>query len=371
VNLNQMVSRVLRAGRQQSRVESHLKQSVKEIINEAIQEILSYSSEWSFLHKTATLLSIADVNEYALPFNCASLINVEYGRDGNTAGTTLTIFQPSLVARYTQNESPVAATVIQLTESPYSVAGYVYPTWGIKEIVGVQTTFDEEVVGRFFKSEMDGEVYRIATFQDENTITLQNEFGGRHQAGRVKVTGSTDAEKKVVYGNINTTNFAEWMIGRYIQIDGNGSNIFTIVAVDEDRQKLTIDAASNTGNDLFFSVQDNYQIDPPNAPILRLFGTPSVSNENIVIDYYAWQPELTGAFDVPLIPNNYHWLIVLFAQEIWFSENPIEGVSIDRLRRRKDLGIANFLNNEDVIGEASGLSAEPDPVHLKGTNIVG
>jgi hypothetical protein len=352
-----------------ARVESHRRQYVKDIINEALGEILSYSNEWSFLYKTAELLSIADENNYALPCDYASLINVMYG-DGDGSDTPLTIFNPAKIRRYTHLESVKAVSIFSLSESPYGRAGYVYPTWGLKEIAGVATSFDEEVVGRFFKTLMDGELYRIAEYTDVTHINLAQEYGGRMQAGRVNVYGDTDDEKKVVYGNIHTTNFQEWMIGKYIQIEGNGNTTFTIETVDEERQKLTVDSASEAGEDLVFSIQDDYQIDPPGYSILRLFGTPDEDNKQITVDYYASHLPLTGPLDVPLIPQRFHHVLVSAAIETYLSENPVEGVTLDNARMRKDAGIQKMLLFEDTIADATHESVEPDYVRLGRSSLV-
>jgi len=371
MNLNQIVARVLRAGRQPARVQSHRRQAAIDIVNEVINEILGYQSEWQFLYKTAEVLSINGINNYALPFNTNNLVMVIYDTADGGSKSELEIFYPGNVNRFSHLTTPLAATCTQLTESPFSQAGYVYPTWGLSEIVGVQTVFDEEVVGRFFKTEMDGEIYRIAEYTDLTHISLDQEFGGKHQAGRVSVYGDTDDEKKIVYGNIHTTNFAEWMIGKYIKINGNGTTTFTIDDVDEDRQKITLNAASVTGEDLIFTIQDNYQIDPPGANILRIFGTPADDNKVISIDYYAFQPPLSSPFDVPLIPYNYHYVIVAAAAEIWLMENPVEGVNPDIHRRRKMDGIQNLINNGDVLQDAEHQMAEPDDARLDGSGIVG
>ena len=317
------------------------------------------------MYKTFECYSIAGVSNYALPLTCESIVNAKHD------GTGLELFYPGKASRYTHLTSPLSATITHLTESPYSISGYVYPTWGLSEIAGVQTAFDSDVVGRFFKSEMDGEIYRVAEFTDANHIVLSQEYGGKHQAGRVKVIGSTDAEKKIVYGNVHTTNFAEWMIGKYIQIEGNGTTIFTIEAVDEDRQRLTIDAASNTGEDLIFSIQDNYEIDPPGAMILTILAAPSENDKIISVDYYQSHPPLTSPFDVPLLPFNYHWVLVAAALEMWLTENPVEGVTPDFYRARKERGIAQLMGHEDALWDAMHQSAEPDTVRLDGLSIIG
>ena len=365
MNLNQMVHRVLRAGRLPSRIESHAKQQVKDVINEAIQEILVYSNEWSFMLRTKEILSLTGIENYALPTNCGSIVRVGYD------GLKLEIFYPGNADQYTQHDSVVAATVTYLTESAYGNSGYVYPTFGLSDIAGVQCAFDSSVVGRFFKSEMDGEIYRISAFTDENNIVLDNEYGGKTQAGRVSVIGTTSDELKVIYGNIHTTNFQEWMIGKYLQIEGNGSTIFTIVNVDEDRQRIMVDQASVAGTDLIFSIQDNYEVDPAGAGILTLASAAPETDKIIAVDYYESQPPLTSPFQVPIIPARFHYVIVAAALQLWMTDNPIEGVHASSHQRRKEAGIAAMLQYEDMISDAVGFAAEPDPVRMANSNILG
>jgi len=343
MNAGQIVRNVLRTFRQDGVEDSSRMQYLYDVLNNAISNILSYQTDWSFLYRYGhTILSVADDNEYALPTDCERVLNVTY--DSTT--TKLELFRPKERYRYaTSSGNVAAATVMDITTSPYANVGFVFPTMGDAVVKGSGTAFDQNMVGRFFKARADGAIYKIKSFDSTTQITLRQKFGGATQAGKISIYGTGD-ELKSVYGQVGITNFRNWMVNSLIRID---SVDYQIATVDEEIQKLTLTAQAVAGEQQTFSVQDQYQIDPPGVKKLILFDTPGDDDKNIVVDYYASQTPIMNEFDVPILPAKWHNLAQYGTVLEYGATEDSDSVNINRIQGLYDRGIANLLNSDDPL----------------------
>jgi hypothetical protein len=157
------------------------------------------------------------------------------------------------------------------------------------------------------------------------------------------------------------------MVGLLIKIEGTTTNR-TISAVDVDKQKITLTADADTaGNDLMYSIQDNYSVDPAGIYKLILTNASEVDDDVIAVNYRAWQTELTGDQDKPLIPAQFHHVIVLGATVEWLSVDGEDAQTVNRLESKFERAVRAMLINEDVMGEATDDAIEPDVVRHKRT----
>ena len=341
MNAGQLVRNTLRAFRQDD-VESSRRQYLFSVMNNVINTILGYRANWPFLYKTTTLLSEADDPLYALPVDCQRLLSVTY--DG---GSPLEIFRPENIARYDGLTSISAASMFELTTSPYANVGYVFPTYGDPQILGQGTNWDSTLVSRFFRTREDGELYKIKSYDALTQITLRQNYGGDTQAGLVQIAGATADEQKIVYGIPGVTHFKSWMAGRLIRIAAAN---YQISSVDEELQRLVLASAGPVGQDQPYSVQSYYEIDPPGTKVLTIYTTPDEDDKDIVIRYYAFQPEITSDFTIPVIPSNFHQLIQYGMIVEYGATEATEIVNLNRYERLYREGIAVFLNNSDPLG---------------------
>lgn len=345
MNAGQIARNVLKTFRQGTEDSSRM-QYVYDILNNAVNNILGYKTDWSFLYRYGhTILSVDSDGEYALPFDCERVLSVSY----DDSDTPLELFRPKNRYRYDADASTVgAATVMDITTSPYANAGFVFPTLGESVVKGVGTAFESGMVGRFFKARADGAVYKIKSFDSTTQITLAQKFGGATQAGRVSVYG-TGNELKSVYGQVGVTNFRNWMVNQLIRIN---SVDYQISTVDEELQKLVLTTQAVAGENYQFSVQDQFQIDPPGVKKLVLFGVPDEDDNNIIVDYYAFQAPIMNEFDVPVLPMKWHYLIQYGAILEYGATEDSDSVNLNRIQSWYDRGVANLLNCDDPLDSA-------------------
>lgn len=338
--------------------DSHRRQLIRGFINNALNDILSKRSNWSFLNRKATILSVNGDSEYAVPIDLAQVQNIWYG------GARAEVFKPLDEERY-NNVSGRCVTIRTMTSSPFANVGYAYPTYGSKTVIGQGTAFTSDMVGRFFKASRDGEIYKIKAVNSTTQLTLCQDFKGRSIAGLVDV--NSDALTTVV-GSPYYSNFKAEMIGRYIRI---ASANYQISNVDVDRQRITV--ASNIatiGSQLAFSINDNYEIDPPGTYILEFFPTPDADDEEIRVDYQAYQLPLTGDNDVPALPERFHRLISYRTIMLYgaIDGSPMLDLSVFREAYRE--GLLDLMTNEDPLDGAYDYNSEPDVVRLQQTTSV-
>lgn len=344
--------------------DTHRFQLVRQVVNNNIDYVLSHRVDWPFMNRTAEILSESGENRYALPFDFAhhNLIGFD--------GEKCEVYSPDESYRYPGNgdgdQDFLACTIEQIMSSPYAAKGYVFPTYGSKTISGVGASFTPEMVGRFFKSDRDGEIYRVSRYVNADEVELDQEYGGRSQAGRVSVY---DSNLKIVYGNPHITNFTEDMQGLLINIEGNASPI-QIASVDVNNQKITLEGDSAAGEGLIFSIQDAYQIDPPGSYILNFENNISENDKVIAVKYYAFQPSLVGPYDTPyLIPVRFHQVILYHAIVEYALLDEEANTKVAMFESRASKGLANMLNNSDPLEPGYKYGSEPDRVRLSRTDI--
>jgi len=368
VNFRQLQQQVQNRARINSvQEDNHTSQMVREVINGIMQDILSRQQDWGFLHRTAEILTEVDEIDYALPTDFGNLERVSLD------GVLCQIFNSQDVERFTGSVTRVstqfpAATIRDLTVSPFFSQGIVFPTFNSSQIGGVGTNFQPTAVNRFFKTDRDGELYRVKAFVDITTLTLAQEYRGRSVAGRVQ---TFTEDLTIVHGDVGVTNFTEDMTGLRMQVEGNGTNTFEIDTVDEIKQLITlVSAVTAAGSDLIYSIQDTFEIDPPGLYILQVFPTPTVVDDTIVVQYNALHTDLTGDSDQPLIPRNFHQTIVFGATaEVMRITNWPSNSTIQMYERRYERGVASMQTNDDPLGTAIHYSAEPDVVRHQRTNL--
>jgi hypothetical protein len=242
--------------------------------------------------------------------------------------------------------------------SPFANIGYVFPRFGSKSIVGIGTGFVSEMVGRFFKAARDGEMIRVNAYVDSSEITLGQSFTGRSSAGTVTITSSAP---RTVIGSRHITRFASNMVGLRILLEKDASS-FVILTVDSDQQILTIDADATPATEERFAIQDDYEIDPPGVYVLQFSREASANGDIISVEYQAFQPPLTGDFDVPIIPSRFHQVIVYLAAVEYGNLEGGDAVDLNRYQAMADRGIATMVNTEDPLGGGSypySVGADP------------
>ena len=343
------------------RKDSHRRQLVRQVINNAINNLLGFSSEWSFLLKTAEILTVNGADDYALPSDFARLLNVRVD------GVKAPVINPQKFAEFvsrTQDNTQVdssgqyACTIRQLTMSSFANLGYVFPMFGSKSIVGVGTGFVSEMVGRFFKASRDGEIIRVNAYVDAQEVTLSQDYTGRSIAGRVTVTSEA---LRTIVGSRHITNFSSSMVGRRILLEKDLSS-FVILTVDTDQQIMTIDADATAATEERYSIQDEYEIDPAGVYILQLDRDASEDDLKIAVEYEAFQVPLTGDFDVPVIPSRFHQVIVYLAAVEYGNLEGGDAIDLNRYQAMADRGIATMINTEDPLGGGTyPYSAGADP----------
>jgi len=333
--------------------DTHRRQYIKDLLNSALDNILRYNPQWEFRYETVEILSEKDENYYALPTDFKRIDGVFY--DGNQ----LEIWKPKDEYKLSSlsASSPSVAIIRQRTKSPFANVGYVFPQYGSPIIEGQGTAFDTRMVGRFFKTQRDGEIYRIKAVNSTTQLTLDQPYGGASQAGTVSIY---DGALTTVEGSPYITNFRSDMRGLRIKIEGN-TNTFQITNVNVEEQLLTIDSNANAGRNLKYSIQDKYEIDPPNVYILEVYPAPSEDNKIIKVNYYALHPPLTGDYDEPRIPREYHNLIVYGAILEYASSEGADTIDLSDIRQFYKEGIIQMLNNEDPV---ESMDSVPDMVRF-------
>jgi len=331
---------------------------------------LSRKDDWPFLYRTAEIVSVTGETDYALPSDFGSLQNLFIGE------IKAEIYSPQDAPLFVNgngfNSSHPIATIRQLTVSPFWSQGTVYPTFDSSEVTGVGTGFDSRVVGRFFKSKRDGEIYRVRSISDALTIQLMQDFKGKSQAGRVSIygNGTTSGDLSIVYGSPNVTNFTADMTGRYINIQGQAAPI-EIASVDVLRQRLTlVTPVTVQGTDLIYSVQDDYEIDPPGQFILQILPESADDITDISVDYIAIQTDMTSDYDVPIVPVQFHQVIQFGAvAEAMRITNWPDANTISMYEQRYENGIVSLMGY-DPLGSAVEITAEPDVLRLGRSGVV-
>jgi len=340
--------------------DSHRLQAVRLYINMAQQEVLSAKTEWAFLRKTARILTEADEDNYALPYDAVSITAADID------GGALVAINPDnyykFIRQYTTSASisDTVFTILGLTESPFANQGYVLPVFGAKAILGVGTAFDTRVVGRYFKAERDAQSYRIRSYTDSKNIELSQKFAGKSQGGTINIY--SDALDRVV-GNVHVTNFTENMIGHRMQI-GSATATDIIQSVDELRQVIMLTADSNNGEgtDLSFSIQDNYEIDPAGVQVLKIYPVPTEDDLVITIDYMAGHTDLMGNYATPIIPQRWHAILVHKATMLYGLMENSDAADISWHSKAYEQLLFNMMGTDDPLSEMYPFSVQPDPV---------
>jgi len=358
------IARLVLNNHRESPVDSHRLQAAGQYIELAIQEILSYRNDWPFMQKTAMILTEADESNYALPLDVQRIHSMGYN-DEEIHPINPERYQKFI--RYYDNSSTnrasqtkTVATVMELTQSPFANLGYVMPVYGAKTVLGVGTAFDTRVVGRFFKTTRDDQLIRIKAYTDATHIELSSEYNGRSLAGTVNIF---DDNLERVVGSPHVTNFKEDMIGKRIQI-GSATDTNVIESVDEITQVVMLynDTKSGAGEDLRFSVQDTYEIDPPGIKVLKVYSAPSEDDKVLTVDYYAGYTPLAGWYSVPVIPQNYHAAIVHLATLIYGSMEGSDASDKNTHQSSYNNILLNMLGLSDPFDETYPYGVEPDPV---------
>ena len=380
MNFRQMQDYVLQAG-QIPLEDSRARQVARQSVNNAMQELLATQKTWSFLRLTAEILTEANKQIYALPQNFGNLL-----ASPSLNGNPLEVFEAEALERYTYNADEAdtqsslnrsSMTITRLTQAPFANTGFVFPTFGSKNVRGINTAFDTRVVGRFFKSMRDGELYEIDSIVSATELKLKQEYTGSSQAGRVQVgqqdqTGSW-VDLDLVFGSPNLTNFREGMIGYTIYLqDGTNSGSYIerkIIDVDEYQQILTLETnADNEGTALFYSIQDAYEIDPLQY-VIFLQPIPEEDDLVISIPYEAVQTPLTGDNDTPLIPFQHHQAITAGAIAEYYSIESSQIVDLNFWSAKAAKGAAHMWLKDNKYGSAHQKAIRPDVVRTRRTTI--
>lgn len=315
-------------------------------VNAVLRRLYKKSRQWPFLQKTAEILSEADEVDYALPSDFSSIVGQLVTLDGEP----VELVHPADMLRVTDRSGPVA-TIVKRTTSPFANVGYVFPTYGSKNILGYGTGFTPNVVGRFFRTRRDGYVYRVKSYTDSQNITLAQEFAGDSVKGRVSVF---DDHMNMVVGQPFVTRFSESMIGSLIWIEDT-SDAKQIVSVDERNQTISIsdsDAFDAAGTDLYYTIQDNYEIDPKGMYVLTfLVGGPDADDEVISVTYNQSPPHLTDENEELPVPRDMEHLVLyaVKAQVAAMFGRPIQYIShYDRIFRES---VDDAALNADPLGD--------------------
>ena len=224
-----------------------------------------------------------------------------------------------------------------------------------------------EVVGRFFKTMRDSQLYKIKSYSNNKQIKLRQTYSGPSLAGNVNIFAT---DLTVLFGNPHITHFTENMAGLTIYVQGT-STPRTISAVDEEKQQITLTVAATTaGNDLTYSIQDKYQIDPPGLYVMTINPTPTETDKVITIDYTAIHTDLTGDDDEPMIPRQFHYLIedgsaIPLAR---IAGEDAETVSMMKRDYEREL-LLSIMVHDDPLDGSFVDEARPDPLRHRRTGI--
>jgi len=329
----------------------------RSIVNSIIDEFCGLSPEWAFLVRPGEILTEADETEYACPKDFARVVpgSIKIG------STPITLVYPSDENRWNQSDNltsdtytqssynRVVATIATLTQTPYGRQGTVFPIDGSSAIAGYGTAFESEMVGRFFATARDGELYRIRSVQNQKELTLDQPFRGGTQRGKVKVYSSN---AKMVHGAPFLTRFDLEMIGRYITISGD-ADARIIDSVDPIEQTLTVTTdITVTGTDLQYSIEDDYQIDPKGSWIISFKNYDCEDDEVIAFKYYS-NPEVAMDWYEQLpLPVQYHNIIEAGSIAEFLSSTGRNVRAISRYDKRYEIGKLRAVNTEDPLNNA-------------------
>jgi len=266
-------------------------------VNNVINHILGKFEDYPFLYKQVDIEVEAGVSTVALPYDLQNPLTILVD------GAEVDVVHPSVFATKTANqESVVSIFFNELT--PFASIGNVYPTYGSKIVTGLNTQFDGTMVGKFFQSGRDGELYLIDNVKNAQSLTLKQVFAGRSQIGRVNIY---DDNLKLIVGDPTLHRWTSQMEGSMINVEVN-SGARLISTVDEGEQTILVTQdCDSAGTDQIYSIADTYQIEPEGTYQIQLYESDDARQLNV--QYRRYATHLTGDRDNPVIPPSYHHVI--------------------------------------------------------------
>jgi len=245
-----------------------------ENINDTIREIISLPYAWDFLEETATDTTVASQQSYFFPYNYEKLYSTTI-TVGNfkypitevtsrnkwdelqiTTAVTSNIPQKFFVDAGKIYYWPTPSTngntitynfkkaVRDLSVADYTT-GTVTLTNGSKAVTGSGTTFTAAMVGRYIQGSTDKYWYKIASYTNATSITLEKNFGGITVAGESYTIGEMPILPET-YHNVPVWKAAQifWtMKGK----DENRATMFETM-YKEGLQRLIADHGSKTSS---------------------------------------------------------------------------------------------------------------------------
>lgn len=367
MNFRTLQDMVLRAGHLPVK-DCHRRQVAREVINSAARGILLRYRPWSFMQRKVEILTEAGEPSYALPLDFERVLAFP-----SLEGVRMEGFRPNAAHRYGNSENiteamgRVSYTIDTLSILPYAASGTIFPVFGSDVINGLSTGFDGTMVDRYLRSQRDGQVYKIASVSNATKLTLKQEYSGNSVSGLVNAYAG-DLTK--VFGRVNQTNFRFWMVGATIQIEVNGVMEQRIIdVVEEDEQWLILDSAlSAATSNAVYSISDSYKIDPEGVMTITIVPTPTIEDQILLIPYEAKYVDMTGDFDVPVIPDSYHQTLLHASIAEFYSLNRSDMVDVAYWEAKTEQGISGMILRSDPMEETARPRIEPDPVRIRSTS---
>lgn len=179
--------------------------------NDAIRAICAMSPNWDFLESSITDVTVASQNNYDIPYNSdkinaititsGSIIyyldevtsrrewdELQYSPYTSDIPEKFYVYNDEILIYPTPSTNNLVITiyykkrVIDLSNADYTT-GTITVTNGDETIAGSGTTFTSGMVGRFLKSNTDGNWYEIASFTNTTAVELKKKFKGVTAAG--------------------------------------------------------------------------------------------------------------------------------------------------------------------------------------------